>query len=99
MSPQTQAVVAEVKTLLKNGVAPAKIRAQLGLTKPRYYRILDRLNISHDNAGYQSRRFIGPAGWLASDVPMTCGRGDRLLEIVHVLVTVLRSEEQQEVEL
>ena len=97
-------IATAVQALLEDGLTANQIRAELGLTKPRYYRILDRLGIPHSPALDGARRSrvelhdLGPSGWKASDVPETCGRGDKLLEIVHGLVTILRHEEQQEVE-
>jgi hypothetical protein len=50
------AIAAAVKALIEDGLTATEIRAELGLTKPRYYRILDRLGIPHSPALAGSRR-------------------------------------------
>jgi len=50
------AIAAAVKALLDDGISPQAIRAELGLTKPRYYRILDALGIPHSPALAGARR-------------------------------------------
>lgn len=53
---QRLAVAEAVRCLLADGVPACVIRKELGLTAPRYYRILDRLNIPHDAGSYHARR-------------------------------------------
>ena len=53
---QRLAIAAAVKALLDDGVPACVIRKELGLTWPRYYRILDRLGIKHAKADDDARR-------------------------------------------
>jgi hypothetical protein len=96
---QRLAIAAAVRALLEDGVKPATICRELGLTKPRYYRLIDQLNIAHINAD-RGERFhdLGPE--LGYTIQVFCGHGSPLLEFRYsVTYPTPRHEETQECEL
>jgi hypothetical protein len=69
---QRLAIAAAVQALLEDGLTASEIRAELGLTKPRYYRALDRLGIPHTTKlDGQRRRSEGPD--LPYSIQLTAG--------------------------
>jgi len=66
---QRLAIAAAVQALLEDGLTANQIRAELGLTKPRYYRALDRLGIPHSPALAGERRSRVELHDLGPDLP------------------------------
>jgi hypothetical protein len=62
-------IAAAVQALLEDGLTATEIRAELSLTKPRYYRILDALGIPHSPALAGARRSRLDVHDLGPDLP------------------------------